>query len=125
MMSTLAAASVSALLSVSAFAAGTGSDMIPVVVTLKGLGTGPAWAERIAHARERVKRALQGHHVVITREYDLIPALALSVHDRALRILARTRTWKVWQRMELRRRVQVQGAICKLIRPSRAGQSFS
>lgn len=87
-MSTLAAASVSALLSVSAFAAGTaGSDMIPVVVTLKGLGTGPAWAERIAHARERVKRALQGHHVVITREYDLIPALALSVDDRALRIL--------------------------------------
>ena len=110
MMSTLAAASVSALLPVSAFAAGNASsDMIPVVVTLKGLGAGPAWAERIAQARERVKRALQGHHVVINREYDMIPALALSVDERGSASCARTRTWRVWQRMEPRHQDQVQG----------------
>jgi len=60
---------------------------IRVIVTLKGLEAGPAWAERIARARERVMLALKNHHVEINREYDLIPALALTVDNEALRIL--------------------------------------
>jgi cytosine/adenosine deaminase-related metal-dependent hydrolase len=60
---------------------------IRVIVTLKGLEAGPAWAERIAQARERVLRALAGHHVEINRQYDLVPALALTVDDEGLRIL--------------------------------------
>ena len=58
-----------------------------VIVTLRGFEAGPAWAERIAAARERVLRALQGHHVEINRTYDLVPALALTVDSDALRIL--------------------------------------
>jgi len=58
-----------------------------VVVTLKGLEAGPEWAERIAAARARVMRALAGHRVEINREYDLVPALALTVDSDALRIL--------------------------------------
>jgi hypothetical protein len=60
---------------------------VRVIVTLKGLEAGPAWAERIARARDRVMLALKGHHVEVNREYDLVPALALTVDDEALRIL--------------------------------------
>jgi hypothetical protein len=62
-------------------------DMVRVIVTLKGLEAGQVWAPRIADARERVLKALVGHKVTIDREYDLIPALALSVDGAALRIL--------------------------------------
>jgi hypothetical protein len=58
-----------------------------VIVTLKGLEAGPPWAGRIAQARERVMRALEGRPVEVNREYDLIPALSLTVDGESLRIL--------------------------------------
>ena len=64
-----------------------GENLHRVVVSLKGLEAGPAWAERIARSRERVMNALRGHHAQVNREYDLIPALALTVDDAALEVL--------------------------------------
>lgn len=61
--------------------------MVRVVVTLKGLGAGPAWADGIAQARDRIMNALRGQAVEVTHTYDLVPALALSVDAVALRIL--------------------------------------
>ena len=58
-----------------------------VVVSLKGLGSGPAWTAQIASSRARVMGALKNHHVQVNREYDLIPALALTVDNEALQIL--------------------------------------
>ena len=60
---------------------------VRVIVTLKGLEAGSGWADRIAQARERILRTLAGHHVEVNRQYDLVPALALTVDDAALRIL--------------------------------------
>lgn len=62
-------------------------DMRRVIVTLKNLEAGPAWAAKISSARERVLEAIGGHQFEINRTYDLIPALALSVDVQALRIL--------------------------------------
>jgi hypothetical protein len=61
--------------------------MARVVVSLKGLGAGPDWADGIAQARDRIMSALRGQAVEVTRIYDLIPALGLSVDAAALRIL--------------------------------------
>lgn len=58
-----------------------------VIVNLKGLEAGQAWATKIADARERVLKAISGHRFEINRTYDLIPALAITVDEEALRIL--------------------------------------
>jgi len=63
------------------------SSVHRVIVTLKGLEAGPEWADRIAQARARVMGALKDHRVVVNRVYDLVPALALTVDDDALRVL--------------------------------------
>lgn len=63
------------------------SKMYRVVVTLKGLEAGTAWAQRIAEASERVMLSLKNRHVEVNRVFDGLPALALTVDCEALQIL--------------------------------------
>jgi hypothetical protein len=68
-----------------------GSKMQRVIVTLKGIGAGPAAVAAIAAAQDRLLADLkrQGHAVVVERKYSMTPQLALAASSKAISALRR------------------------------------